>query len=227
MPSGGQPWDILIGFVQWDGSSQFTAAQSKNAATPPAATPSVSRRLAGVLAARVEGADGAVTLQTRSIASPDQLLVVVQEGDGLTFGAPDVSGGITPLLHVDGQGNLNVQGTITSGSSLPPGTISVQSGLATDGVILPLPPGVSESAVTAGTIVLHIQVEPVVPDVSQITSNPPFAAVPLACQVDHNRRVHCVIRSLLNSSSGAISSKDTPGACRYLVIAASPGTGGS
>ena len=220
-------WDVLIGFVQWNQNlGQFANARAYNDS-------GVSRRLVGVQAARVEALDGALTLQTSSNVAT-RLLVVMKEAIGnvsgsMTFGADDGHGGVTNLLQVDDKGNLSVSGTFQSGSSLPPGAVSVQSGLATDGVILPLPANVSETDVTAGTILLHIQVVPVVPNVSLSTQSPaPFAAVPQTCYVDHNRRVHCVIRTLsFNVTGPAISATDTPGTCRYTLIAASAGTGGS
>ena len=223
-PTNVQPWDILIGFVQWDGTSQFKDARPYNDA-------GISRRIVGVQANRVEASDGSLTLQTSNTAAT-RLMVVVKEKSGnvpgsMTFGGDDGHGGVTNLFQVDDTGNLSIKGKLQSGTSLAPGAVSIQSGLATDGVILPLPAGVSEDAVKAGTILLHIQVAPVVPDVSQKTlAGSPFAAVPLTCYVDDHRRVHFVIR-FLSVSGSKISTTDTPGTCRYTVIAASAGTGGS
>jgi hypothetical protein len=206
-------------------SAQFTNAQANNDA-------GVTRRLVGVQAARVEALDGTVTLQTSNNVAT-RLLVVVQEAAGnvpgsMTFGPDDGNGGIsTPLLQVNDQGDLSVSGKFQSGSSLAPGTVSVQSGLATDGVVLPLPTGVTEDEVTAGTILLHIQVVPVITNISLSTASPTnFAAVPQSCYVDAQRRVHCVIRTL-SFNGTLISATDTPGTCRYTLIAASAGTGGS
>ena len=80
-------------------------------------------------------------------------MVIVKEKIGqtpgsITFGGDDGHGGMTNLLQIDDTGNLSIKGTFQTGSSLPPGAVSIQSGLATDGVILPLPAGVSETDVT-------------------------------------------------------------------------------
>jgi hypothetical protein len=216
-PNSGQAWDILIGFVQWDGTSQFKDARAHNDA-------GITRRLAGVQADRIEARDGSLTLQS-SDTPATKLMVVVKEKVGnipgsMTFGGDDGHGGVTNLLQIDDSGNLSIKGKFQSGTSLPPGATSVQSGLATDGVILPLPAGVSETDFTGNKVALHIQVVPVVPDVSQSTdATSPFAAVPLLCHVDGDRRVHCVIRSL-TTPGGPITTTDTPGTCRYTVIAA-------
>ena len=222
--------DILIGFVQWNPSpspGQFSNAQNSTVpptTTPP--TPPINRRLAGVVASRVEGVEGTLTLQTRE--NPGGLKVVLQEASGstlgsMTFGSPDPSGNLQSLFQVDSDGNLVVKGSIKSDTPLAPGTVSVQSGLATDGVILPLPPAVSESDVTSGAIALHIQVTPVLPDVSQNTPPAPFAAFPLTCHVGRNRRVHCLIRTLatpLVLATGPVI-VDSPGSCHYIIIATS------
>jgi hypothetical protein len=225
--------DILIGFIQWSQSpptGQFSNAQNSTippTTTPP--TPPINRRLAGVVASRVVGVEGKITLQTRE--NPGGFKVVLQEPSGispgsLTFGTPDVLGNLTSLFQVDGAGNLTVSGKITSSTPLAPGTVSVQSGLATDGVVLPLPPGVSETDVTSGTIALHIQVTPIVPDVTSMATPQPFAAVPLTCHVDHNRRVRCLIRTLAPPLAAATvpTIADSPGSCHYILIATSTST---
>jgi len=223
-----QAWDILIGFVQWDGSSQFKDARTYNDA-------GITRRLVGVQADRVEARDGSLTLQTSNVVAT-KLMVVVKEKAGdipgsMTFGGDDGNGGVTNLLQIDDKGNLSIKGTFQGGSSLPPGGVSVQSGLASDGVILPLPAGVSEDDVTGNKVVLHIQVTPVLPGLPVVTTSTPFpspvAALPLWCSVDGDRRVNCFIRSLTYATTPSLTFVDTPGMCQYTVIAAKPALGGS
>jgi len=235
-PKNVQAWDILIGFVQWDGTSQFKDARAYNDA-------GITRRLAGVQANRVEARDGSLTLQTSNTAAT-RLMVVVKEKAGdipgsMTFGADDGNGGVTNLLQIDDKGDLSITGTFQGSSNLPPGGVSVQSGLATDGVILPLPAGVSEADVTGNKVVLHIQVEPVLPTLPMVNATTtalpsPLAALPLRCHVDGDRRVNCFIRSLTytiaSSGNQDLTFVDTPGMCRYTVIAAiaaKPALGGS
>ena len=231
-PKNVRAWDILIGFVQWDGTSQFKDARAYNDA-------GITRRLAGVQANRVEARDGSLILQTSNTAAT-RLMVVVKEKAGdipgsMTFGADDGNGGVTNFLQIDDKGDLSIKGKFQSGSSLAPGAVSIQSGLATDGVILPLPAGVSEADVTGNKVVLHIQVEPVLPTLPMVNATTtilpsPLAALPLQCHVDGDRRVNCFIRSLMSiASSGnqVLTFVDTPGMCRYTLIATKPALGGS
>ena len=220
-PNNLPAWTILIGFVQWNPSnSTFTNAQAYNAS-------GVSRRLAGVQAARVEARDGTVSLQTSSNAAT-QLLLALDEQTGMTFGPVNAQGTITPLLAVDPQGNVTIAGQLASNTPLPPGGTSVQSGVATDGVILPLPSGVSADDLNQGAVQLHWQVVPILPDVTTLNTVgfTAFAVVPLESYVDGNQRVHCRVRYLCNAS-GAVTPIDAAGSCHYMVVAAKAVIGGS
>jgi hypothetical protein len=217
------PWSILIGFVQWDPNiTQFTAGRAYNDS-------GVARRLAGVQAARVEGRDGNVELQTSNNPST-RLLLVMQEAVGntpgsMTFGADDGQGGVTKLLQVNASGDLSIAGKFGSATPLAPGSVTLQSGIATDGMTLPLPAGVTDDQVSTGKVLLHMQVTPMVPDTVPVgigLANV-FAIVPLGCYVDASRRVRCRLRYLANGTP--IGTADVAGTCQYTIVAA-PAAGG-
>jgi hypothetical protein len=219
-PNGTPTWPILIGFVQSNGTT-FTGAQSSNGN-------GVSRRLAGVQAARVEASDGALSLQTSPNVAT-QLLLSLDEQTGLTFGPVNAQGAIRALLAVDTGGNVTIAGHLASNTPVPAGGVSVQSGVATDGMILPLPSGVSASDVSSGSITLHWQVTPIIPDINlSIVPAPPtvVAVLPLECVIDSDLRVHCRVRYLSSTASG-VKTTDAAGSCHYFLAGAKPLVGGS
>ena len=115
---------------------------------------------------------------------------------------------------------------LTTAVSIKSGTVLIQSGIATDGVILPLPPGVTAEQVGPGKLALHIQVNPFVTEQAIPDDAALIAAIPLECVVDQNRRVRCRVRLLfIKVPSGSLQSVDTAGACRYTIMAAAPATG--
>jgi hypothetical protein len=220
-PSDGGAWNILIGFVQWDPQTgQFSAVQAHN-------DNGVSRRLAGVQAARVEARDGKLTMQTSNTPATRLMVVMQEAADGtagsLTFGADDGQGGITKLLQITDKGDLSIAGTFGSNTPIAPGSVAVQSGIATDGMTLPLPTGVTDDLVSAGAVTLHVHVTPIVPDTLPvgIGLSGVLAIVPLGCYVDRNRRVRCRLRYVFNGSG--MTSADIAGTCHYTVIATRAG----
>jgi hypothetical protein len=221
-PNSAPPWNILIGFVKWDPvASQFTDAQAVNGS-------GVSPRRAGVQAARVEAQGGALTLQTSDVPA-SRLMLVLEETVGntlgaMTFGPDNGKGGVKPLLQINTNGDLTVFGKIGSATPLAPGSISVQSGIATDGITLPLPAGVADADVTAGKVVLHIQVTPIVPEPPLPPSTDPLFVVPLACYVDGSRRVRCRLRCFFTA---ALTSADVAGTCHYTIVATAAAGGTS
>jgi hypothetical protein len=201
---------VLVGFVQWDKSLQRfkTVALEHDGIRP---------RYAGALADEVVSRSGVLAL--RSSAGANQAAVVVDGESGeLRFGLQDSGGGVVPVLTVDAQGNITTKGKLSAAASA--GNVQVQSGMVTDGVLLPLPPGISPQQVADSTVTLHVHLTPRLP------AQPPAAAadwiaVPLECRLDGpTRRVFCMFR--WHQLSGGVSFQDLPGACDYLVIATVP-----
>jgi hypothetical protein len=99
--------------------------------------------------------------------------------------------------------------------------VQVESGIATDGMILPLPPGITEKQVADGEAVVHAQVslrlgEGAAPTSAALTGN--LAASPLETWVDGERRVHCQVRWFqLGTATPTI--EDYPGVCDFVVAA--------
>ena len=127
------------------------------------------------------------------------------------------------MLTVTTAGSVKIDGTLDPGPVV--GTLRVQSGVATDGMPLPLPPGVTAAAVQAGKWALHIQVTPRFPQPIPPSANVAFLVT--RCDVDAGRVVHCEFRRL-NTGSSTLHPV-VPAACNYLVAAAvvAPAVGAS
>ncbi len=210
---GNGVWRILVGFVQWDDSlTKFTAIGTSDAG--------VSLTYAGVQADAVEARAGALVLRSQPRAQAGPAIVMDStQGGQLKFGLQNASGVFTPVLTVTAQGQI--QGGVA------PGSIQVQSGAASDGVILPLPPGVTEDMVAAGAGTLHIHLVPRLGGAPPGNPNPSHAwgAFCHDCSVDDQRRLSCITRWYDLTSPG--TPQDLPGICDYLVIVAAPaGSGG-
>lgn len=150
--------------------------------------------------------------------------------DGTTAGAEefrcgfqDAGGLVQPVFRITAKGDViatgQFQGAVAAGGSL-----QVQSGTATDGVILPLPPGVTEDMVKPGKAALHVQLTPR-PGGAPNNTNV-WASSTLECFLDAERRLHSLFRWFDVGGGGATQS-DLPGLCDYLILVAVPvSTGG-
>ena len=217
-------WLVLLGFVQWDPvRSLFIAVQDTNA------DGTVGRRYVGVNAADVVAGGGTLQLATHPTGSPDAKTVMALEihetNDGeLVFGKQNPDGSVSSVFTVDSKGDLTISGKFTS--AVKPGSIQVQSGIASDGIILPLPPGVT----AADKADLHIE--------ASLRLNlddyprPPSAlladtwiVVPLECFVDDFRQVHCRIR-WMKIPMAVADMYEAAGLCDYTIVASVAATGG-
>jgi hypothetical protein len=211
-------WKILLGFVQANDKEKFVDFKYE--------IDGIARRYAGVQADEVAARGGALQLRTNTARQSGKPTVVLREdkdkGSVLEFGSFDSQGKPVPVFTVDAQGNLTAEGKIKG--ALTTGNIQVESGIATDGMILPLPPGVTEAQVTAGDAIVqsHISLrlgENAAPSSTGLTGN--LAATPLETWVDAERRVHCLLRWF--QLGGAIYTpptiEDHPGVCNYVVLA--------
>lgn len=172
----------------------------------------VRPRRAGVRAGEVVTADDRLLLRVGEPPAPGQPALVLESAAGgrMRFGRTTADGGVDEVLSVSTGGAVTVRGTIDPG--LVVGTVRIQSGVATDGMPLPLPPGVAETDLQQGTVALHIQVTPRFPpaDLGQA-----FAVV--RCDVDAQRMVHCELRAL---TYGSPDRTPVPAACNFLMAAA-------
>jgi hypothetical protein len=204
-PAAGRPWEILTGFVQWDNANKrFTAASG------------AGRRYAGVKADTVAARGGTLALRAQPSPVPGQpALLVGGDPPALTFGLYKGGNAVDPRLTVSAQGDVIATGTIKG--ALTQGEIRVQSGTASNGIILQLPPGITEDQVARGAVILHLHLTPHTPQSTATGSS----YVPIECNVDADRRVHCRVQV---TPPGPISPQ--PGAADYLMVATvGPATG--
>lgn len=219
---GNGGWRILLGFVQCNkNGDKFTNLKYE--------VDGIGRRYAGVQADEVAARSGSLKLRTRTAAqSGKPALVLNEEMEGLLqFGPLNSQGQVAPVFTVDAQGNVTAEGKIKG--AFTTGTVQVESGIATDGMILPLPPGITEKQVADGEAIVHAQVslrlmENAAP--ASLSSAAPVAATPLEMWVDDERRVHCRVRWFQIGGSVTLApgpvtvvAEDHPGACGYVVLA--------
>jgi hypothetical protein len=218
---GSSDWMVLVGFVTWSAAAQNFAGVDAEAAKR-------HRPFAGVNAATVAGDDAIVQLQPKGALLPGDTVLQVSQTDAgaeLCFGTYKGAGKpIDPLLKVNAAGDVTAKGALTgkrTGNS-----VQVESGIATDGTILPLPQGVTAQQVLDGEATVHIEVAPMVDPAYAPDSGADFAALVQECRVDADRRVHCRIAwaSLpLGAAAGGNVGHTLvsgPGAVSYLVVVA-------
>jgi hypothetical protein len=205
-------WTMLLGFVQWDAAiKRFTAVTE--------ASGGIGRRYAGVQADVVAARSGQLTIRTRSDNEAGKPALVMNETDEwvLQFGKLTAQGAVTPVLSVNEKGDVKAEGKFIG--ALTTGSIQVESGIATDGMILPLPPGITQKQVDDGEAVVQVHIslwldENAAPANSTLTGN--LAAIPREIWVDNERRVHCRVRWF---QLGGTTIEDHSSACNYLVLA--------
>jgi hypothetical protein len=199
VPVGGQPWQVLIGFVQWDSTSQqFSAATTDG------------RRYAGVKADTVAARSGTLELRSQPTATPGQpVLTIGGDPPMLTFGLYQGVSTVAPRLTVNAQGDVTATGTITG--ALTQGQIRVQSGSITHGLPIPLPEGITQDQVDRGVVILHMHLTPHTP---QSVSGTWY--VPVECSVDASRQLTCQV---MIGTGSSLSGTVKPGTADYLIVA--------
>ncbi|HFA59723.1 MAG TPA: hypothetical protein ENJ83_03430 [Rhodospirillales bacterium] len=218
---GSSDWMVLVGFVTWSNDAQ-------NFAGIDAGLAGRHRPFVGINAAAVAGDDTLVQLQPKGALLPGDTVLQVRQTDGgpeLCFGTFKGTGRpIEALLKVNAKGDVTAKGALTgrrTGNS-----IQVESGIASHGVILPLPQGVTEQQVIDGEATVHVQVSPLTEPAHSPDPSGDFAALVQECRVDAERRVHCRIAwASLPLSAGAGGTigdvlVSGAGAVRYLVAVA-------
>jgi hypothetical protein len=223
-------WLILLGFVQFDFSKSTPAFTNAADSSPDSA---VSRRYVGVNAATVVAGGGTLQLATHPTGSPDvqtiMALEIHESNNGeMIFGKQNADGSVMPALTVTSKGDVIAAGNVTG--AVTPGSMQVQSGIASDGMVLPLPIGIDPAGVTAGKVTLFIHVTPRFDQLVGPTGGGHFLPFPYECHVDATtRQVHCRLQWW---DTGALPPLPTvtpliilPAPCDYTVIAAVAATG--
>jgi len=179
----GPPWRVLLGFVQWSSAiKRFTAVAPDS--------DGVRRSYVGVRADEVVAGGGTLVLRSAAKDSSGKVAVEIDGEDGeLRFGAQNSSGAIVSVFTVNAQGDLFAAGQISGAE----GGAQYQSGSAFDGMLLPLPPGVTAKQVEDGKVTFHAQVNPHygAPPLPPAPAGHRWLMTPLECRVDDDRRVHC------------------------------------
>ncbi len=199
-PVGGNPWEVLVGFVQWDSSAhQFTSATQQGL------------RYAGAKADTVSARSGTLALRSQLAAAPGQpVLTIGGDPPALTFGLYQGGNNVDPRLTVSAQGDVTATGTIKG--ALTQGQIRVQSGSIRDGLVIPLPEGITQDQVDRGAVILHLHLTPHTPQ----SSTPGTWYVPLECSVDASRQLTCQV---MIGSGSTFSVTVKPGTADYLIVA--------
>ena len=212
---GNRAWRLLLGFVQWNPDLQ----KFKDVANEYTG---IGRRYAGVQADVVAARAGKLTLRSRVDNQSGKPAILMDETDGglLQFGLLTDTGGVTSLFSVNNKGDLTVPGTISGTTAA--GTLKIESGIATDGMILPLPAGVTEKQVADGEAVIHTHIALRFREEDAPTTSEQWGSFPLESFVDTDRRVHCRIRWFQVSSTIGTKIEDHSAACHYTVLASVP-----
>ena len=209
---------VLIGYVQWDGTSNFADARAmpkKGLSTP----------YAGARADEVVARSGTLALRADLGATREKRPALILDGDNggeMRFGLQNAQGEIVTVFSVNAAGDLTLSGVING--PFGKNNLWVESGTVTDGLLIPLPPGVTQDKVDAGQILLHITVTPRrlaelrPPD--QTTGT--FIKEAFECRAD-GRRVFVRDRWF---STATIGNPPTtmPAACDYVIVASTAGT---
>jgi hypothetical protein len=210
-------WRILLGFVTWGGKiPEFDDAVEK--------LKDSGRRYVGVSAAAVVSEGGAVRLATRPADFVGQAAVMAvevhEDSNGeLVFGKQNPDGSIVPLVTMNSKGDITATGKVTG--AVTPGSMQVQSGIATDGMIVPLPVGINPADVDAGKVTLFIHVTPRFDQLQGPLGTGPFLPFPFECHVDAvTRQIHCRLQWWDVSVSPPVTVVVLPALCDYTVIAA-------
>ncbi|SNY37880.1 hypothetical protein [Paractinoplanes atraurantiacus] len=202
-------WLVLLGFVRWT-DGHFAAVTARSGTIRP--------RYAGVRADTVAARSGTLALRTQSTVQEGKPALVLSGDDppSLVFGLYQGSGTVSPLMTVAANGNLTVAGSFSG--QISAGSVLVTSGTATDGMLLPLPSGVSPEEVADGRVSLHVHVTPRTAPAGSAT----MLAVAAEATVDGERRVRCRIRYYDPIETPA-EVVERPGAVDYLVLATNGG----
>lgn len=206
LPLSAAPWNILVGFVQWDNNlKQFTAFSTANEGVRP--------QYAGALADEVVARSGRMVIRSKPASENNKPAIQLNAYDpdnGYIVLGNETDGVVKPLVTIDSKGNLTAQGTI---SDLKNG-VWVESGTISDGMPVPLPAGVTEQQVTDGEVHLHVHLTPRLD--GDLDSIRPLDTIPgpFECRL-LGRTVSC--RRAFWPTDGSAPSY-LPGLCDYTIV---------
>jgi hypothetical protein len=208
---GTEPWRVLVGFVRWR-SGHFVKAEPANG--------TIGRRYAGVRADTVSARSGRLTLRTDPAVTQGRPALVLDGEGSLTFGRLKGDGTVDRLVQVSPAGDLFVAGIVDVRGKAD--KVLVLSGIATDGLRVPLPDGVTEDQVSQGSVQVHVRVTPRLERPAALPVGD-WSLGPVSCGVDDERRVRTEVRWL---EYGGNSVRDLPAPVDFLVVVTVPGGSG-
>lgn len=218
---------VLIGFVKWnktdDPRGTITEFRRRD-------DDGNGPRYAGASADDVIARGGELALWSRppakQVGSPALLLGDHRPEDSpdrkaMRLGVDNNEGKINELLTVDPQGNLFVKGNISAEGvvkgKLTKGEVSIESGIAGDGMTLPLPPEITYQQVESGAVVLHTSVTPNLDRLVDPSITDEHVPVAVECSVDEQLLVRCLIKWFVPGNDP--QNIDVAGSVNYTIIA--------
>lgn len=201
------PRRVLLGFVRWDPDiARFSGVATTQDGVGP--------RYAGVRADTVAARGGTLALRTRKeVEKGKPGLTLSEDGNGLlAWGPLKADGSVAPVLSVNAKGDLTITGKFSG--AVTPGTVQAQSGVFSDGMLLPLPPGITPEMLDEGQATAHVHLTMHAPPGAAPTGDPDWIVVPHECFLDANRRLRCTARWLRTAGTPV----DLPGLCDYMVL---------
>lgn len=185
----------------------------------------------GVKAEDVSAQNDRLTLRSADRSKSDKAaLVIDNENDGeMRFGLQDSSGQVVPVFTVNAKGDVKAEGKILGAIA---GGVQVESGVITDGALVPLPAGITQQQIDDGEATIQVNMTPRHQQPSILPAPAPgehWAMQPLECYAD-GRRVVCRIlwhETDLAGGGGAITHMVLPGVCDYQVFGFVKAEGGA
>ncbi len=209
-------WKILLGYVSVnENGDKFTDFKYE--------VNGFGRRYAGVQADEIAARGGTLKMRTQSADPTGKAMAVIlnEEKEGLLqFGSLNAQGEIAPVFTVDAQGNVEAAGKIAG--AVTPGSVHVQSGIARDGLLLPLPPGIKGEDIDSGKVTLFSHVT--LHHSRELEEHSKEICIPETCYVDKNRRIHCTVKYISLTDPKKIEYRAR--SCDYLTIVSVPATSG-
>ena len=226
---------VLVGFVEWKlepGSPKGRIAKFH----PRDKSSGVGPRYAGVAADEVVGRGGELTLWSDSPRTQDAAVVVVGDHDtgkdenAFAIGLDDGKGNINNILTVDPKGNVRLKGGLYAGGAVKgqirSGEVAIESGVASDGVTLPLPAGIDPERVAKGEIIVHATVTPRIDPKADDRLDSSYLPAVVECAMDENRFVRCSIhwfklpvKNDADNSTVFFETIEIAGAVNYTIMA--------
>jgi hypothetical protein len=214
--SGG--WRILLGFVEWNGD-RFSASHEE--------ADGIARRHAGVRAEDVTAPNERLSLRSadRTVADKATLVVDNENGGEMRFGLQNEQGEVTaPVFTVNANGDITAAGKSLGAIA---GGVQIESGVVTDGALVPLPAGITQAQVDSGEASIQIHLSPRFQRPSAFPNPNVFPVLPagefwymrvLECYAE-DRKVHCLVQWLRSDGlAGPPGPMILPGVCDFQVF---------